>query len=129
MVGLHGNIFRVYCTHESRTFETWPNSNEPVPTCPNCGKPLRPQVVWFGEVFNPDAIETAVRASQNCDFFFSIGTSGIVEPAASLAYEALRHHANVIEVNPESTPLTVFATYSFPFPASVFLPHLVEALK
>jgi len=128
VIELHGNLHRAYCSHESLTFGAWPNSNNPVPTCPNCGEPLRPEVVWFGESLNPDGINAAVTASRNCDLFFSVGTSGIVEPAASLAYEALRNKIPVVEVNPESTPLTIYAAYSFPYPAGVFLPELIHSV-
>ncbi len=128
VIELHGNIHRAYCANESIIFKSWPNSELPVPICPNCGEPLRPDVVWFGEALKPQIIESAVAASQNCDFFFSIGTSGVIEPAASLPYEALRNKAAVIEVNPMPTPMTIFAQYNFPFSAEDFLPKLIQSL-
>ena len=61
------------------------------------------------------------------DAFFSIGTSGVVEPAASLPYEALRHGATVVEVNLDETPLTPHATFALRGPAGKVLPVLLRA--
>jgi NAD-dependent deacetylase len=62
-------------------------------------------VVWFGERLPPEALHAAMRAAAACDVFLSVGTSGLVEPAASLPYTALERGARVIEVNPQPTPL------------------------
>ncbi len=69
------------------------------PRCPRCGGLLRPDVVWFGELLPAAALEAATNAAKQCDVFFSIGTSGIVEPAASLAYRALSRGATVVIIN------------------------------
>ena len=76
------------------------------PRCPHCGSYLRPDVVWFGETLPPQALRAAFEAAQQCDLFFSIGTSGLVQPVASLPYEALRRGVTVVEINPDETPLT-----------------------
>ena len=54
----------------------------------DCGGLLRPHVVWFGEPLPRAELEAAVEAARSCELFMSIGTSGIVQPAASLAYAA-----------------------------------------
>lgn len=128
VVELHGNIRRARCASDAQIIrdlllegETYP------PTCEHCGGLLRPDVVWFGEPLPEAALQEAVRASQCCDIFLSVGTSGAVEPAASLPYEALRHGAQTIEINPMPTPLTVYTRFSFAVPAGAILPLLVEA--
>ena len=98
------------------------------PRCRGCGGRLRPDVVWFGETLPPDAIEAAVAASESCDLFFSIGTSTIVNPAASLPFEALRHDATVVEINPDATPLTNRAHHALAGPAGKILPALLRAV-
>jgi NAD-dependent deacetylase len=89
---------------------------------------LRPDVVWFGEVLPHGALEAAVQAATDCDFFFSIGTSGLVEPAASLARMALQRGAKVAEVNADVTPLTLSATFLLRGAAGEILPALVKAV-
>jgi NAD-dependent deacetylase len=126
IIELHGNIHRARCIAEDITFAEWDDSNLP-PKCPNCHTDLRPDVVWFGEPIPASSLEAAITASRTCDLFFSIGTSGLIEPASTFPYEALRHGAEVIEINPLATPLTVYATYYLPYPAGVLLPSLVEA--
>lgn len=125
VIELHGNIHRARCIKENKLVDHWDFENE-IPICPDCKAPVRPDVVWFGESLNPASIQKAVYASQNCDLFFSVGTSGIVEPAASLPFEALRHGAKVIEINPQPTPLTIYATYYFSHSAATFLPALIQ---
>jgi NAD-dependent deacetylase len=73
-------------------------------------------------------LEAAAEAANTCDVFFSIGTSGLVEPAASLARLALQHGAAVLEVNPTETPLTSRATYVLTGASGAILPVLVKAV-
>ena len=60
---------------------------------------LRPDVVWFGEMLPPQALERAQQAATGCDVFLSIGTSNVVEPAASLPWIAARRGALVVVIN------------------------------
>lgn len=127
IIELHGNLFHARCERDGRRFEVWENVPNSVPRCPECGGRLRPDVVWFGESLPHRALLAALQASQDCDLFISIGTSGVVEPAASLPYEAIRAHGEVVEINPQPTPLAVHARYSVAAPAGVALPRLIEA--
>lgn len=126
-IELHGNIFRVRCTGENVVFENPCDTGEMLPHCPSCGGLLRPDVVWFGEKMPGNALDKAVAASEACDLFLSVGTSALVEPAASLPFLALRRSASLVEINPEATPLTVYAKYYFPSNAGAALPALVRA--
>ena len=97
------------------------------PPCPVCAAPtLRPDVVWFGEALPHNALDAAYRAAQTCDAFFSIGTSGVVEPAASLPFVALRQGATVIEVNPDETPLSDRAAFVLRGASGEVMPLLME---
>lgn len=125
VIELHGNLDHLRCPKEGTLLEGWPE--EKLPHCPSCGSLLRPNVVWFGESLPVDALQSALDASTHCDVFISVGTSGVVEPAASLPYEALRAKAVVVEINPTPTPLTVYVQHHFPYPAGRFLPALIEA--
>lgn len=126
VIELHGNILRTVCSVERVEVEPVPSGTPPV--CPNCGAPLRPDVVWFGETLPDGAMEAASSAVRTCDVFLSIGTSSLVYPAASLPFEAVSGGATVVEVNPEETPLTSRADYALRGRAGEVLPGLVDAI-
>ena len=126
VVELHGNILRSRCPVENVTVEPDGADHLP-PLCPNCGSPLRPDVVWFGEALPATELEAASEAARSCDLFLSVGTSGLVYPAASLPYEALESRATVVEINPDRTPLSPHADFSLRGRAGEILPRLVGA--
>ena len=122
-VELHGNIHRFRCFEND-----CPSEHFDIQTsrCRSCGGRLRPAVIWFGEMLPVEAIETAVAAAENCDVFFSIGTSSLVYPAADLWRRAKSNGAVVIELNKDPTPLTPLADFSFLGKAGEILPALVR---
>jgi NAD-dependent deacetylase len=111
MVELHGNIMQARCESCQTRFALEPGFEIP-PTCPNCGARARPNVVWFGEQLPRRELERAQIAFQTCEVALVIGTSGLVEPAASLGRIAKNRGAFLIELNPISTPLSSFANAS-----------------
>lgn len=125
---LHGNIQRVRCSQCGAFAEIWGDDSEAVPGCEICGGLLRPDVVWFGEGLPRAELETAVQASRACQIFFSIGTSGMVQPAASLAYAAWNNGSIVVEVNAEPTPLTPKVDFAFHGKSGEILPELIRAV-
>ena len=84
VIELHGNLGRVKCSSCGQHAEEWEDADGDVPQCGVCGGLLRPDVVWFGESLPRAELESAVEAARACQVFFSIGTSGTVQPAASL---------------------------------------------
>jgi NAD-dependent deacetylase len=129
VVCLHGNIMETKCFAHNHFVADWPKSDEVPPKCPSCGGLLRPNVVWFGENLPGDALETAVHAAQSCDIFFSIGTSALVHPAATLPLLALEQGAQVVEINPQPTSLTRWADLVLTGAAGVVLPALVTSMQ
>ena len=125
MVELHGNIHRFRCFENDCASD---NFDLPNARCRSCGGHLRPAVVWFGEMLPIDALETAVATAEECDVFFSIGTSSLVYPAADLWRGAKNNGAIVIEINKDPTPLTPLADYSFLGQAGEILPQLVREI-
>ncbi len=128
VIELHGNIRRVKCFNEGTIIEAWREDGQIPPRCPQCNGLLRPDVVWFGEMLPFGAMDAAFQAARSCDVLFSIGTSGVVYPAAAIPYEALKHRAVVIEVNPDETPLTEHAHYHLQGLAGAVLPELVKTV-
>lgn len=125
---LHGNIQKVRCADCGIYAETWGDDTESVPRCGSCGGLLRPDVVWFGESLPRAELESAVLAARASQVFFSIGTSGLVQPAASLAHAARNNGAVVVEVNAEPTPLTPKVDFAFHGKSGEVLPELVKAV-
>jgi NAD-dependent deacetylase len=124
VVELHGNIRRVKCFGQHHPVKSWPEGDA-VPACPRCGSLLRPDIVWFGEMLPPDELAAALAAARTCDVFLCVGTSAVVEPAASLPFMALQAGARVIEVNPQSTPLSHSASVSLRGTAAQLLPLII----
>jgi NAD-dependent deacetylase len=75
------------------------------PRCAECGNPVRPGVVWFGEMLPVHALAQAERAAQQCRVMLVVGTSGAVWPAAGLAAAARRAGAWVAIVNPQASEI------------------------
>ena len=127
VIELHGNILRTMCSVEGVEVEEYEESESP-PVCRSCGAPLRPDVVWFGEILPSEALDAASGAARGADIFLSIGTSSLVYPAAALPHEALESGATLVEINPGETPLTPHAEYALRGPAGDVLPRLIREL-
>ena len=128
VIELHGNIARARCWENSHLFDSWEEVGNDPPTCSKCGSILRPDVVWFGESLPRQALTLATEASENCDIFFSIGTSALVHPAASLPLIAKRNGVSIIEINVQTTPLTPEADFFLQGPAGKVLNELEKVL-
>ncbi len=128
VIELHGNILRTKCSVEDAVVEDYAEEESP-PVCPSCGAPLRPDVVWFGEMLPPGALEAASEATRGAEVFLSVGTSSLVYPAAGLPFEAIENGAMLVEINPDETPLTPHADYSIRASAGEVLPRLIAALS
>ncbi len=120
LLELHGNIFYTRCINCGKVEEDFSSSYPSLPPKCFCGGILRPHIVWFGEMLDPQILNKAIEVSSKCDVFISIGTSNIVYPAASLPFLALQKGAYVVEVNPEPTPLSSHATLSLRMKATEF---------
>lgn len=124
---LHGNIERNYCMKCGTSYSNEEVLNQAgVPRCTKCGGLIRPDVVWFGEMLPDDEWENAVRSTASADVFFSIGTSGVVYPAASIPLMAKQQGAFVVEINPEPTPLTDRVDEFLMGPSGIILPALYK---
>jgi len=130
VVELHGNIWKLRCTKEGTIEEVreTPLPRLP-PVCPSCGALRRPHIVWFGEALDPDVLDKAAATSRSCEVMFVLGTSGLVQPAASLPFAAARAGAKIVEVNIEPTPLTPQADHFLPGKAGEVLSALDRRLR
>ena len=96
--------------------------------CPDCGHAggLRPHIVWFGEM--PMLMDEIYDKIARADLFVSVGTSGVVYPAAGLAAEAKEHGARTIEINLANTELSANFDELIQGKAAEVLPDFVESL-
>jgi NAD-dependent deacetylase len=83
-------------------------------------------VVWFGETLPVAALEAAVEAAANADVLITVGTSGVVYPAAEIPQVTAKMGGAVIQVNPQPTPLDPFCTVNLRGPAARVLPEVVR---
>ncbi len=105
VIELHGRLDVARCTRCEYQRQDLEDLG-PEPHCPECGAWLRPGVVWFGEMLPPGAIERAFELARTSELMLVIGTSGVVQPAASLAEIASARGARVVEINPARTPIS-----------------------
>lgn len=135
VIHLHGHINLNRCSANCQGSPTilgdaeivWGGEDEP-PRCPHCGSPVRPDVVWFGEMLPFDQLDEAKQVSARADLMLVIGTSGVVMPAADMPALAKRAGAKIIEINPEKTSITPIADLWLQGSSGEILPRLVAAL-
>ena len=84
-------------------------------------------MVWFRENLPEDAWRSAVRVVRSCDLLISVGTSGVVMPAAAIPNMALAARATVIHINLEDVGLDGADEIMLIGGAGVVLPALLEA--
>jgi NAD-dependent deacetylase len=128
---LHGNIMLSICSETGRKIdESWISANPGrPPASPHHPRGMaRPAVIWFGESLPADAMDQAIELASNCDICFSIGTSSLVQPAASLPYIALNSGAIIVEINPTPTSLSSEAQFSLQTTAAEALTRIATLL-
>jgi NAD-dependent deacetylase len=121
---LHGNITKSRCERCGH-LEPLQVGFEIPPMCKKCGSRMRPNVVWFGEALPRAVFQNAARAFARCEVALIVGTSGVVEPAASLGRFAKQQGAFVVEINPTETPLSFVADLSLRMNASEGMAELL----
>ena len=125
---LHGCFFRTRCLECGRRREHRDpidaSTKSTLPRCGDCGGLLRPDVVWFGEPLG-EAIDRAFGCAAEAEVCLVVGTSAVVQPAASVAMVTRRAGGSIIEVNPEETPLTSMCEVSIRGSAAEVVPKLL----
>jgi NAD-dependent deacetylase len=120
VIELHGNIWHARCKNCDARYDELPTGDavhhesgaprKRERACLDCGGPMRPDVVLFGEMLPAGAYEHAAARARACELCFVVGTSALVYPAAYLPEIARAAGAYVVEVNPEPTPLSDFCS-------------------
>jgi NAD-dependent deacetylase len=130
IVQIHGDIFLTRCSRCVWEFHEYENYPIELPLCPKCEAMMRPGVVWFGEALDEKRIAKAERflAPGQCDIVLVIGTTAMFGYIIDWALRGAGDGGQLIEINPEPTALSRFATRSLREPAGAVLPGLVAEL-
>jgi NAD-dependent deacetylase len=105
---LHGTARWIACLACDRRYDPEPlvaafQQTGEVPACPECGGMLKHATVSFGQSLPRDVLDEAIRMSRSCDLFFALGSSLVVEPAASLPPVAKTSGARLVIINRDAT--------------------------
>lgn len=137
VVHLHGSLTMPKCFACHRPAVVPPDQSavpnegalvEP-PRCQRCNGKMRPAVVWYGEDLPPQAWKAAVHLVKDCDLLISVGTTGIVMPAAGLPDLALASGASVIHVNKADVAMGEQKEFMLMGAAAEVLPMLLERIE
>jgi NAD-dependent deacetylase len=135
MIQIHGDIFISRCSRcdfaERGLSIASSSENElGIPQCPKCNALMRPGVVWFGEQLSWNELRRVedFLDGGGCDSVIVIGTTATLGYIIDWALRASRG-GELIEVNPEETPLSRFATRLVREPAATALPRIVDELR
>ncbi|MCI0483596.1 MAG: NAD-dependent deacylase [candidate division NC10 bacterium] len=128
LIELHGCIWRMRCQAEKSVREHREIPLRIIPPRCDCGSLLRPDVVWFGEALSVETQAQAFAVAESADVFLTVGTSALVQPAASLPIVARQRGAFVIEINPTPTAITPFVDSHLQGQAGVLLPKILSTL-
>jgi NAD-dependent deacetylase len=126
---MHGTLFQSRCVRCDSPFADQSfydfESERDLPACVTCGRPIRPHIVWFGEI--PLDMDGIYRELDRATTLLVVGTSGSVYPAAGLVNVANRARIRTIYIGPEE-PLNVHAFDEILLgPATQVLPTLIPA--
>ena len=127
---IHGNRTKLRCIECS---QRWPLDEFPMdampPHCPECGGIVKGDTVMFGEPIPRDALDECIAQTSRCDCMLLIGTSAVVYPAAGFPLAVYQNGGQLIEVNPNETPLTEISRVVLRAPAGKALPRVVERVR
>lgn len=128
LVHMHGELLKARC-EDCGAVLSWSRDLASGSRCRACGTigSLRPHIVWFGEYpLEMDRITTALKQA---DLFVSIGTSGVVYPAAGFAAQAAGNgRCRLIEVNLDQTGTSQHFHQHITGPAAIEVPKLVDVI-
>ncbi len=131
---LHGNAMHVTCLDCDARYETDPlttafRETGELPVCESCGSDvMKHATISFGQPLDETTLLDAATWSQEADLFLALGSSLVVQPAASLPEIAKSHGATLVIVNRDPTPLDDVADLVLHEPLGETFTAIVAAL-
>lgn len=131
VIDLHGDIHTILCTSCSyRTSVEDYSGLAPLPVCPECTAPLRPDVVLFGELLPFEKVETMQRElARGFDVVFSIGTTSVFPYIVRPVLDAKLKGKPTVEINPDTTMISAEVDVQLPLGAVAALDSLWSRLN
>lgn len=96
------------------------HNREIPPYCDKCNGLIKPDIIYYGESLKKEAIENAIEEACMADLFIAVGTTLVVQPAASLPFYSLDRGGKLVIVNDMETPLDRYAELKYPDIGDVF---------
>jgi len=127
IIELHGNMWGMRCERDG-TAVTLEEPVQEIPPLCQCGAPMRPDVVWFGEQLPGAAVDEASEVARTSELMFVVGTSAVVYPAAALPVITKNSGGMVVEVNTEPTEVSTYADVSVIGRAGEVMPVLWHSI-
>ena len=107
VIEIHGNLWQLRCTVTGAVEDNFDVPLKEIPPKFSAtGYMARPNVVWFGEMILAQTVSACLDAIESCDVMLIVGTSAMVQPAASMGVAAKQRNKPVIELNLDPTPNT-----------------------
>ena len=124
---MHGSLFQSRCVRCNQPFpdQSFYGDPENLPTCGKCNAPIRPHIVWFGEI--PLDMDTIYEQLDRSTILLVVGTSGSVYPAAGLVHIANQRGIRTLYIGPEEPSNADAFDQIILGPATQALPTLFEA--
>lgn len=130
LVQIHGTVHRLSCTACAWRDTVADYAHlDALPTCPECGAVIRPDVVLFEEALPRPAMATYGSAlSQPFDVVVSIGTTAVFPYIARPMWLAQRQGALTVEINPGRSRVSAAARLRLETGAAAAFSALAERL-
>jgi len=131
---LHGNNRETVC-FSCGEISPWQDvyerlsQGEEAPLCKRCQGLLKPNTISFGQTLNPAILETAVTWAQDCDLLLALGSTLIVEPAASIPRLAKRYGAKLVIITLSPTPLDALANLKIEASIGQTMKHAMNGVQ
>lgn len=134
VIQLHGTAIYVSCLNCGKKYDRDGIQERlrkglKVPYCDDCHGPLKPATISFGQSMPERETQEAYHRSSLCDLFIVIGSSLVVQPAASMPLVAKRNGAKLVIINRDPTPYDDMADIVIHGQAGQTMARIMEKVK
>ena len=134
VIQLHGTAIFVSCLsckkrYDRNEIQERIKKRQKAPRCDDCGGLLKPATISFGQSMPEKETQEAYHRSSLCDLFIVIGSSLVVQPAASMPLVAKRNGARLVIINRDPTPFDDIADLVIHDQAGPTMGSILEYVK
>jgi NAD-dependent deacetylase len=134
VIQLHGTAIFVSCLSCKKRYDRDEiqeriKKGQKAPRCNDCGGILKPATISFGQPMPEKETQEAYHRSSFCNLFIVVGSSLVVQPAASMPLVAKENGARLVIVNRDSTPYDDMADVVIHDQAGPTMASILEQVK